>query len=179
MLWARSPGAGEQLSLFIMLGVQIGAAALLFPLLVANWRVALIVLVTAWPFAELAGFLADASANQWLMGVLYVSLWLVSLYLWARALRNSWGMILGTALAAMISLGGPVLWYLRSEFANGGRIESGSFAMFGPVMGAFSLIIPGSRIAGWVMLSVFLVTGAIGCAARCIYDGRCGDKLST
>jgi hypothetical protein len=179
MLWARSPGAGEQLSLFIMLAVQIGAAALLFPLLLANWRVALIALVTAWPFAELARFLADASRDQWMMGELYVSVWLVSLYLWAKALRNSWGSMLGAAVTGMLSLGGPVLWYLRSEFGNGGRVDFEGLAMFGPVMGAFSLIIPGSRIAGWVLLSVFLLTGATGCAARCVYDGRCGDKLST
>lgn len=177
MLWARSPGGG--LSLFIMLGVQIGAAALLFPLLLANWRVGLIAMVTAWPFAELAGFLADAESRQWVAGELYVSVWLVSLYLWATVLRNSWGMIFGTALAAMISLGGPVLWYLRSEFANRGRMDSGSLAMFGPIMRTFSLIIPGSPNTGWEMMGIVLATGVIAKSVTHVHDEHCRDKLST
>jgi hypothetical protein len=179
MLWARSPGAGEQLSLFIMLAVQIGVSSLLFPLLLANWRVALIAVVTAWPFAELAGFLADASGREWMGGELYVSIWLVSLYLWAKILRDSWGAVFGAAVAGLVSLGGPVLWYLRSEFGNGGRMDFGGSAMFGPIMGAFSLIIPESGMKGWAFLSVFLAMGLAGCAARWIYTGRCGDRLST
>jgi hypothetical protein len=88
-------------------------------------------------------------------------------------------MIFGMAVAAMISLGGPVLWYLRSEFANGGRMDSGSFAMFGPIMGAFSLIIPGSPNRGWEMMGIVLATGVIAKSVKHVHDERCSDKLST
>ncbi len=159
-----------------MLAVQVAAASLLFPVLLQNWRSMAIAVVTAWPFAELAGFLADAQRNQWVAGEVYVSVWLVTLYLWAGILRNSWVRLFGVALAAILSLGGPVLLYLRSEFSEGGEMATGRFAYFGPIAGAVSLTFPDWSFRVWVMPMIFFLSGVIAFAMHC---ARYRDKLST
>jgi hypothetical protein len=177
--WARSPLAGEQLGLFFMLAAQVAAASLLFPLLLNNLRSTLIAVVTAWPFAELAAFLADVRESRWIVGEVYVSIWLVTLYLWSGVLRNSWSRLLATALAAMLSLGGPMLWYLHSEFGNGGQTVSESPASFGPIAGAISLSIPDSMNHACKLPAMLFASGALACAVRRIRDVKFRDKLST
>jgi hypothetical protein len=177
--WARSPLAGEQLGLFVMLAAQVGTASLLFPLLLNNLRSTLIAVATAWPFAELAAFLADVRGSRWIAGEVYVSVWLVTLYLWSGVLRNSWARLFATAVAAMLSLGGPVLWYLHSEFGNGGQITSESPAWFGPIAGAISLTIPDSIDHAWKLPAMLFASGAIARAAKRIQARKFRDKLST
>jgi hypothetical protein len=177
--WARSPLAGEQLGLFVMLAAQVAAASLLFPVLLQNRRSAIIAMLTAWPFAELAAFLADAPRNRWIAGEFYVSVWLVTLYLWAGVLRISWQRLMATAVAAVLSLGGPMLWYLHSEFGNGGQTASESPASFGPIAGAISLSIPDSMNHAWKLPAILFASGALVCAVKRIHAVKFRDKLST
>jgi hypothetical protein len=179
MFWARSPAAGEQMGLNVMLMVQIGAAALLFPVLLQDLRCAIIAVVTAWPLAQLAGFLADASSGRWIEGELYVSLWLVTLHLWAAALRHSWGKLFAMGMAAALSLGGPVLWYLRSEFGNGGQSAGGPSAFYGPIAGVVSLAIPRLRMSAWIVQIILFSAGAIAWTVRRMHSANERDKLST
>ncbi|MGD0463584.1 MAG: hypothetical protein ABSB74_13950 [Tepidisphaeraceae bacterium] len=178
MFWARSPRAGEQLGLIVMLATQIAAASLLFPLLLQNRRSTVIAVVTGWPFAELAAFLADAQRRQWMASEVYVSVWLVTLHLWAGFVRHSWARLFAMAVAAMLSLGGPLLWYLRSEF--GESVATGGLAIFGPITGALSLVVPDSSIRGaWAMLALLFAGGAIACIVRRIHLANFRDRLST
>jgi len=137
-LWARAPRATEQLALFAMLAAQTAAASLLFPILLRNIRSTLIAIVVAWPMAELASFLADASTDRLIGTELFVSVWLVTLHLYSRSLNNSRDKLMATAVAGMLSLGGPLLWYLRMEFGEAG-VSSARLGLFGPVCGAISL----------------------------------------
>ena len=143
-LWARSPVATEQLALIVMLATQTAMASVLFPILLRNVLWALIAIAVAWPMGELASFLADSSASRFVIGEIYVSIWLATLHLWTMALRSSWEKIFGAAIAAMVTLGGPLLFYLRIEFGE----TSGSgppLGAFGPTAGVVSLMIPGER----------------------------------
>ncbi|MGD0540389.1 MAG: hypothetical protein ABSB33_02615 [Tepidisphaeraceae bacterium] len=177
MFWARSPRAGEQLSLIVMLATQVAAASLLFPLLLGNRRSTVIALVTAWPFAELAAFLADAQTGQWIAGEGYVSVWLVTLHLWAGPGRNSWAKPFATAVAATLSLGGPLLWYLRSEFGQG--VATGQLGVFGPIGGVISLIVPDSSVrSAWAALAILFASGLIARTVRANHANS-RDRLST
>ncbi|HEX4055529.1 MAG TPA: hypothetical protein VHX86_14790 [Tepidisphaeraceae bacterium] len=162
MLWARAPRAGEQLALYAVLATQIAASALLFPLLMRNLSCAVFAIVTAWPLAQLAAFLADTPIHQLLAAESYVSLWLIALYLWSMVLQNPWAKVFATAIAAMLSLGGPLLWYLRLEFGNVGQPQPRGFADFGPIAGAISLSIPGASTAGVWVIVLLLISGAFG-----------------
>jgi hypothetical protein len=182
MLWAREPRAGEQFALFVMLAAQAGAAALLFPLLLQNIRSTILAVAAAWPLAQLAAFLADAQMNQWMAGELYVSIWLVTLHLWARAMQNqnSWTRLLAAAVAAMLSLGGPLLWYLRNEFGEGGQAQAQRFPAFGPIAGAISQIVPDLPIkSAWLALALLFASGVIACMVKLLHPANSRDKLST
>lgn len=162
MLWSRAPRAGEESALLAMLAIQIAAASLLFPYLLGNVRVTILVIVTAWPLGQLAGAVGDEPASAVLRGELYVSLWLISLHIWSRALISDWAKLFFVALASMMSLGGPLLWYLRSEFA-GGPDDLGNHgnAVFGPLMGVESQVLPDWPVGAWVFPLVAIFVGGV------------------
>jgi hypothetical protein len=159
MLWARAPRAGEELSLFVMLAMQIAMSALLFPHLLGNLRSTIPALATAWPMAQLAAYLSDAPATHLVLAELYVWAWMIGLALWARILSTAWAKLLGIGIASMLSLGGPVLWYLRADFGrDDSQLPFWSMSMFGPICGAISQIVPKGSIVGWTIpASVFAV----------------------
>jgi len=161
-LWARSPRAAEQLGLIVMLATQTAIASLLFPILLQNIRSTIVAIAVAWPMAELASFLADASTHRFVSGEIYVSIWLVTLHLFTRTITASRGKLLATALAGMLSLGGPLLWYLRMEFGEPGA-SSPHMGLFGPICGVISLSVGvDSPSITWSMLAIlFASAGAI------------------
>jgi len=162
-LWAKSSRATEQLSLIVMLATQTAVASLLFPILLQNIRSTIIAIAVACPMAELASFLADISVRQFAVCEIYVSIWLVTLYLWARVLRNSSNQLVGTAIAAMISLGGPPLWYLRVEFGETGG-TSPPIGAYGPVAGIISLMLPSERTTmAWGVITFLFASAVIAC----------------
>ena len=160
VFWARSPAAVEQLALGVMLTAQIGVSALLFPYLLGNKGSTLLAIVTGWPMAQLAAYMADASRRQLLLGELYVSCWVIGLCLFSRLLRSEWAKLIGAALAAMIALGGPLIFYLRLEFAAGGNLSHDSFSWFGPIDGALSQISPGGCVTAWSIPAAILIVAA-------------------
>ncbi len=159
-LWARAPQATEQLALAVMLAAQIGASALIFPHLLGTRGTTILAIASGWPMALLASQLADAPFPTLLRAEFYVSIWLISLHLWTRPLPSPSARLLATAIAAMISLGGPVFWYLRMEFSNDGQ-QSGfdSFPAFGPLSGAISQTFAEFRFESWIELTIIFFTG--------------------
>ena len=144
-LWASAPQASEQLALAVLLAAQIGSASLLMPRLLASGRSTLIAIVTAWPLGELASFLADQPLARFIAAQAYVSVCLLGLYCWTRVIRRPTAQLYASALAIMASAGGAVLWYLHLEFATGvGGMQWSSASLFGPVLGAISLLCPGN-----------------------------------
>jgi len=169
--WARVPRAGEQLALYVMLAVQVGASAMLFPLLLRNVRWTIFAIAAAWPLGELAAFLADVPMRRFAQAEWFVTLWLVTLYLWSRVLRTQWMRICGAAVAAMVCLGGPVLWYLRLEFHEVGRKpQICELANYGPITAAISQCItdafwPASW--AWSLIPMIFALFSIWMSIRC------------
>jgi len=161
VLEARAPQATEQLALAVMLATQIGASALIFPHLLGTRGATILAVASGWPMALLAAQLADAPFAVLFRAELYVSIWLISLHLWARALPSSSAKLLGTGIAAMISLGGPVLWYLRMEFSNDSSPPAlDSLPAFGPISGAISQTFARFGYESWIELTIIFCTGA-------------------
>jgi uncharacterized membrane protein len=164
MLWARAPQAGEQLALLVTLAVQIAMSALLFPHLLGNLRSTIPAIVTAWPMAQLAACLSDESASRLILAELYVSTWMIGLFLCLQLLERPWSKLLAICAASMLSLGGPVLWYLRADFGpDQSQMSFGSMSMFGPICGAISQIIPEGSKLGWTIPASVFTVGLLGC----------------
>jgi len=163
MLWARAPRAGEQLALFVMLAMQIAMSALLFPHLLGNLRSTIPALATALPMAQLAAYLSDAPATHLALGELYVWTWMMGLHLCSRLLPNPWSKLLGIGIASMLTLGGPVLWYLRADFGrDDSQLPHWSMSMFGPICGAISQIVPEGSDLGWTIPATVFAAGLLG-----------------
>jgi hypothetical protein len=158
--WARSPAAGEQLALAVMLCVQIGASAVIFPYLLNGRGSTILAIVTGWPLAQLAAYLSDASLTQAAGGELYVSAWMLGLAFYSPLLRKESAKLIGAALATMVTLGGPLIFYLRLEFAADASVPLQSFAWFGPIDGALSQIWPGQSIVAWAIPAAMIAFGA-------------------
>jgi hypothetical protein len=159
--WARAPKATEQLALIVMLAVQIGTSALIFPHLLGTARATLLAVASGWPMALLAAEMSDASWTVLIRSETYVSIWLISLHLWTPALPTQGAKLLATTIAATISLGGPVLWYLQMEFSKGGQQpELDSFPAFGPLSGAISQTFARFNFESWIQLTIIFCVGA-------------------
>jgi hypothetical protein len=158
-LWARAPEATEHLTLAIMLAIQAGTSALIFPHLLGTRTGTILAIASAWPMAELAAQLADAPSNILIRSELYVSFWLIALHFWAQNLPTLNAKIIGPALATLFAIGGPVLWYLRLEFSTTSpQPQLESFALFGPISGVISQTLASPSSAIWVELTcVFCV----------------------
>jgi hypothetical protein len=166
MLWAREPLNSEQFALSLMLAVQIGLSAMIFPTLVSDSISLGAAILSASAMGELASFLA--SGESFVAGAIYVAIWLIALSLVARSLRDPREQLIAAAAAALFALGGPILVYLREEFANGrASLPQSSTAAFGPIFGALSLKNPndGSRVA-WIELGIFFVLALVFCLMR-------------
>lgn len=161
-IWARQPQAAEQSALAMMLITQIGVASLIFPLLLRNIRSTIVAVTTAWPLAFLASFLADADVGSVVRGEAYVSAWLVGLFLIGRTVRGERGQLAAIAIAGMVALGSPSLWYLRADFNPDVSATTNSMIFFGPIGGALSQIFPDhSSNAEWTYPSGLLACGVV------------------
>src|SRR5207237_206302 len=117
-LWARAPEAGEFRAIPLLLIVQILAAAVLAPRLTSHWRTAIMAIVSAWPFATLAGLLGATSISTILLAGAYVTGWLIVLWSWQLPLATMKSKMIGAAVAATWAAGGPVLFFIRAEYGG-------------------------------------------------------------
>jgi hypothetical protein len=159
-LWARAPQATEQSALVVMLAVQVGISSLIFPHLLGTVGSTVLAVASAWPMGQLACYLSDASPGALLRGELYVSIWLLTLHLWTLALPAPAAKLLGMAAVGLIGLGGPVLWYLRTEFRDD-RQGSDFLSTFGPIPGAIAQTFAGFNLQSWLELGLIICCGAL------------------
>jgi hypothetical protein len=152
-LSAHYPRAGEELALAVMLVSQTGAASLFFPILCSSIRSTFIAIAVAWPMAAIASFLADAPTQQWIASEAYISIWIIALYFFQRAIVNPAARLHAAAIAGLLCWGGLILWYLRADFSR----QSSNFdwqqaQMFGPTAGALAQLHAGHGLIAWMML---------------------------
>jgi hypothetical protein len=156
-LSARFPQPAERLALHEMLIAQVVFAGMLFPWVLRSRGAAITIIFTSWPFAMLAGVLADAEVAQILFCAGYVSGWLIALALLAGAMRESpRAQLIAIALVNCATLGGPIVWYLVAESGHGiSEILTAS-----PVVGALKLL-AGPVLVAWIWLTVYVAVGGI------------------
>lgn len=162
-LAVKYPEPQELLAVAIMLAVQVGAASLLFPILMADSRTAAVVIATAWPFQMLAAALAATPPARVVGPGAYVTAWLASLALWRAMLRRDDARHWGVAVASGASIGGAALWYLRLEATPEDVVAP---AAFGPLLGALATSADTSSLSiPWVWPLASLLAAALCGAA--------------
>jgi len=182
-LAAKYPQPAERLATHVMLATQVAASALLFPWLMRDWRTAAAVVATAWPFAAAASALSAVSLESTAAGEGYVTLWLAGLALWSRLLRGPRSQSFGVALAASVSIGAAVTWYLALEFGQSvgpGEPVGGSG---GAVLAAFPMVAALRQLAprgrDWRDPLLLLALIAVAVVALLTRHLRGRAKLST
>jgi hypothetical protein len=128
------------LAAHVMVVSQVVAAALLFPYLMRSWAAAVAVVAGAWPFDAAAGVFSAAPAGHVVWAAAYVTAWLLVLAIWNRALPEQ-GRGLAVAVAALLAIGGCVVFYLRLEFGLGDIAAADGWAI-APAVPALAALRP-------------------------------------
>jgi hypothetical protein len=154
-LAAQYPQPAEFQAVRVLVAVQCLAAAMLCPVLLRGWRMALVAIVTAGIFIFFAGGLSAWSMREPLYPAVYVALWLATLFVWVKVVGKRQGHLI-PAISAVYAGGGPLLWYLGQDLGSGDRMLSQlSYGSLLPV-----LVSPQSPTsAGWLSLSLLFFTG--------------------
>jgi hypothetical protein len=160
--WARAPQAVEQDALVVMLAIQIGVSALIFPHILGTAGSTMLSIGSAWVMGLLASHLSDAFTTALVRSETYVTVWLLSLHLWNRALPSPGAKLIGAAIAGIITIGGPVLWYLGADFERStGQFAADSIPNFGPLCGVLSQTFPQPNHGSWLELIIIFTCGAL------------------
>jgi len=135
------PRPPERLAAQEMLVVQITLSAMLFPFLLRTATTATLVIAATWPFLQLAGVLSSTPAINLFHAACFLTLWLLALAMLRYVLRSDKSLLIATAAASALSLGGAILWYLRAEFlTNPPDTPWPADSLLGPIPGALSAL---------------------------------------
>ena len=165
------PQPAELLASNVMLIVQIGTSAMLFPFLFRDTWATGIVIAASWPFTIVAGFVTGLM-DPWLPieAAGYVTLWLLGLAVWRSILRSARAQACGIAVAMLSAFGGPLAWYLRAEFGNS---SGGSPDLWGPIFGVLAVANLGMALKGpWMVMGGFLTAGILGRGVQWVSSRR-------
>jgi hypothetical protein len=180
-LSARFPQPAERQAVAEMLAVQIGAGALLFPLLLRDASRVIFVIASVWPMLLLANLMADEPTVHIASAGVYVTVWLMTLALWRRLLTTDFLQRAALSLATLWTLGGPILLYLHAELGAWANSDSSAWAAAaGPIWAALLRLWSGR----WVLSADFpllaLLAGAtLFTTAKVFFTRQVTNKLST
>jgi hypothetical protein len=163
-LWAQAPQASESLALDMLLGVQIGMSAMLFPWLMRTARMSLVAIATIWPFVFFAGILSAIPMRPILIAGGYGSAWLIALALFALPLSTTRPRLITSAIVSLWALGGPMLLFVHTEYGGGGPLGYGSTLLLGPFVNAHRAF----SSAGTSTWGVPLLACGVGTVAACM-----------
>ncbi|MBC8106950.1 MAG: hypothetical protein H7Z14_10200 [Anaerolineae bacterium] len=164
-------GGNDSVALELMLIMQIAGAALLLPALLPNLRSMICIAVAAIPFLQIAAMIAAGDTKHALFGVLALMLWLIALQLAMSLTRSTLMRATVHAFAVCVSIGGVVLFYLRSEFF--GVTYSPDAAWFGPICAALTLVRAESSwdqvLHAWIQLSLIALVFCVIVVAKKVF----------
>ncbi len=164
-LAARYPEPAEQLAPHVLVATQVIAAALLFPFLLREWRVAIQLIATAIPFQFAAAILAGWDVRSIADSAACVAVWIVALSLWTASIRTEKSRALGIALASFLTLGAGIAHYLRLEFDPSTATEN-AFELASPLFTALGSIDGLPPRQGWIFLLAILLGGLTAALMR-------------
>jgi hypothetical protein len=117
-LWASFPATGETLAADELIVVQFIASALLITWMPNNISAAAAMIVSIWPMLALAGLLSAIDWSDLAVVGGYVSLWIAALGAARLSLKSELARRILATAATLLTLGGPILGYVRSEFGS-------------------------------------------------------------
>jgi hypothetical protein len=184
-LSARFPEPADRQATAEMLVAQIATASLIFPLLLGDFRSWILTLAGGLPMLTLAWLLGQEPVPNAVSAASYVAVWLLTLTLWRLILTDDLSQPLAVAITTLWTLGGPVLLYLRAEFAGpaGATAPSNSLlwsAAGGPIVAALTRLWGGPPISmSDFPLEIILLLGIIFFFRQRHQSRRLPNKLST
>ena len=159
-LSAEFPQPAERSALGVLAVTQVTAAALTFPLLLPTLRAAIATATIALGFLGFAGLLGDALPTRTASVGLYLTLWLATLYLLNRRPAEVRTRPVAVALVGLLTLGPPLLGYLRADLSP--RPPFGAGLNFFPLPATAALCAANSgRFWPWLGIIFCLSTAAI------------------
>lgn len=114
-LYARFPQPVERQATIQLLATQIMASALLFPVLLRDWRSLVLAVAGTWPLVVLANLMGGETTLCAVNAVAYVTLWLATLALWNWILTGDSWRALAVTVPSLWAIGGPLLLYFHIE----------------------------------------------------------------
>ena len=165
-LAAKYPQPAEMLAAQLVVVAQVVAASLLFPYLLRDRRAALAVVASAWPFIALGGVLSALPAGRVVAAGAYVTLWLTALAAMRHTLPDRYQPA-GVTSASLITVGTPLLFYLRVEFGNADAIAIETQRVFekwmalGPLPAALLQLSTHSNWRHWMIPTTLLAASLI------------------
>ncbi len=167
------PRPAESLALAQMLCVDVAMSAMLMPILFRTPGSTLITVACAWPFLQLAATFSAAPHARAFAAGLYLTGWLLVLGGWSWLLRSDVRRIIASAVASALALGGPLLWYLKSEFAT--ELPMAAWmtqGLAGPIMGALAVLQRQNAAQTWLLMEISLVATALICGVTWVLRAR-------
>jgi hypothetical protein len=156
-LAAQFPQPPEFQAVRVLITVQFVTAALLSPALLADWEMTLAGLGSAGTLVLVAGVLSGWSFQEALPILGCLAVWLVCLFLWMKvAGGRKWRMTVAS-VAAAISAGGPLLWYLGQDLGDSSTSHPGW--AYGPLWPA--LLDPRAPWKDFWLLATILLLGIL------------------
>ena len=167
-LAAQYPEPAERLAAHLLFGAQVVGAGLLFPYLLRDARCAVQVVASAWPFQLAAGYLAGMAPAALAWPASLVTAWLITLALYAALLRSPRSRALGVAAAALLTLGGGTLRYLRLEFASAGvdAAPAGGFENASPLLSTLAALDGLGTRPAWVLIATLASAALLALLAK-------------
>jgi hypothetical protein len=160
------PKPAEMIATPVMLTVQIGASALLFPYLMRDVISTVLIIAASWPMTALADCMAGQTHRQPMaLTALYVTAWLAGLGLWRIALRSARAKGIGISVASLWTIGGMALAYLRSEYGVAAAPKLTALAGYSPILGSIVIAVQNSRLLlAWEIIAAHLLLGLLAFA---------------
>ena len=162
-LWPHHPDPPESIALAEMVSVQMGAAALLFPIILGGdgWGI-VVSLAAPIPMQHLCGALSATPQRVVWITSGHVTLWLLGLAAWAKLARTDLARSCLISAATLLSFGGVLLWYVAAEAAAQTGSPSPNPLHFGPLMSgvAMTALPPIGLQVGWTLVALPLLTAA-------------------
>jgi hypothetical protein len=157
------PKPAELIATQVMLTVQIGASALLFPYLMRDLVSTILIIAASWPMTALAECLGSQTQRQPMaLTALYVTAWLAGLGLWRIALRSARAKAIGISMASLWTIGGMFLAYFRSEYGVAAAPKLTALAGYSPILGSIVIAMQNSSlILAWEIIAGHFVLGLL------------------
>jgi hypothetical protein len=115
-LAAQFPQPAEFQAVRVLLAIQFAWVAIVFPMLLINWRMAVLALASAWVMLALAAGLSAWTFTLVLPAAGYLAVWIIVLWTWRAGLVSAGQQSFAAAVMATYFIGGALLWYVQLDF---------------------------------------------------------------